>query len=46
MAATSKPAAESSNSSPGLILGGAGVVVLVALLGFTAWRRGRDATDS
>ncbi|HEX7535793.1 MAG TPA: SCO2322 family protein [Dermatophilaceae bacterium] len=46
MATTGKPAAESSNSSRSLILGGAGVVVLVALLGFTAWRRGRDATDS
>jgi hypothetical protein len=44
--ATSKPAAESSNSSRGLLLGGAGAVILVALLGFTAWRRGRVATDS
>ena len=43
---TSKPAAESSNGSRGLLLGGAGAVVLVALLGFAAWRRGRDATDS
>jgi hypothetical protein len=45
-AARSTPAAASSNSSGSLILGGAGVVVLVALLGFAAWRRGRDATDS
>jgi len=37
---------ESSNSSRGLLLGGAGAVVLVALLGLAAWRRGRDATDS
>lgn len=43
---TSKPAAESSDSSRGLLLGGAGAVILVALLGFAAWRRGRDATDS
>jgi hypothetical protein len=43
---TSKPAAQSSDSSVGLLLGGAGAVLLVALLGFAAWRRGRDATDS
>jgi len=42
---TSKPAAESSGSSGALLVGG-GAVVLVALLGFAAWRRGRDATDS
>jgi len=36
---------ESSSSSRGLILGGVGVVALVAALGFAAWRRGRDATD-
>lgn len=43
---TRAPAAESSNSSRGVLLGGAGAVVLIALLGFTAWRRGREATDS
>jgi hypothetical protein len=36
---------DSSNSSRGLLVGGLGVVALVAGLGFAAWRRGRDATD-
>jgi hypothetical protein len=40
-----KSAVASSTGSPGLVLGGAGVVLLIALLGFAAWRRGRDATD-
>jgi hypothetical protein len=35
----------SSTASRGLVLGGAGALVLVALLGFAAWQRGRDATD-
>jgi len=45
---TAKSAGNSSagsNSSPGLLLGGLGAVVLVAALGFAAWRRGQDATD-
>jgi hypothetical protein len=37
---------QSSTGSPVLILGGAGALVLVAALGFGAWRRGRDATDN
>lgn len=44
--ATKQPAAESSNSSAGPLLGVAGAAVLVALLGFTAWRRGHETTDS
>lgn len=50
--ATASPAAKSTETDPvgsagssWLILGGAGAVVLVAALGFGAWRRGRDATD-
>lgn len=41
------PATQSASStgSPGLILGGAAVVVLIGALGFAARRRGRDATD-
>ena len=39
-----QPAANDSNSSRGLVLGGVGAVALVAALGFSAWRRGRDAT--
>jgi hypothetical protein len=43
------PAAQNADmsltASRGLVLGGAGALVLVALLGFAAWRRGRDATD-
>jgi hypothetical protein len=35
---------KSSTGSPALVLGGAGALVLVAALGFGAWRRGRDAT--
>jgi MYXO-CTERM domain-containing protein len=35
----------SSTSSRGLILGGVGALVLVALLGFAAWRRGRDVSN-
>ncbi len=46
-AKAASPAAQStdegSNIKPGLILGG--VVALVGVLGFAAWRRGRDATD-
>jgi hypothetical protein len=42
---TTKPASNSSTGTRGLILGGAGVVALIAALGFAAWRRGRDATD-
>jgi LPXTG-motif cell wall-anchored protein len=38
-----KPAQTSSNGSRWLIL--SGVLVLVAVLGLTAWRRGRDASD-
>ncbi len=38
-------ATQSSTGSPALVLGGAGALVLVAALGFGAWRRGRDATD-
>ena len=34
-----------SSGSRGLLLGGLGAVVLVAVLGFGAWRRGRDASD-
>jgi hypothetical protein len=37
--------AAKSSTSPGLVLGGAVVVALIAALGFAAWRRGRDATD-
>jgi hypothetical protein len=44
MSPATRPA-ESSNGSPGLALGGVGVVALVGALGFAAWRRGRDATD-
>lgn len=44
-AAVSQSADKSQNDSRGLILGGGGVVALVAVLGFAAWRRGRDATD-
>jgi hypothetical protein len=40
-----KSAATSSASSPGLALGVAGVIALIAVLGFAAWRRGREATD-
>ena len=40
-----QPAANPSNSSRGLVLGGAGAVALIAALGFAAWRRGQDATD-
>jgi len=41
-----KSADNDSTSSPWLILGGsAGAVILIAALGFAAWRRGRDATD-
>jgi hypothetical protein len=36
---------DSSTGSPGLLLGGVGVVAVIAGLGFAAWRRGRDATD-
>jgi hypothetical protein len=43
--ATTKPADNSPTGSRGLILGGAGIVALIAALGFAAWRRGRDATD-
>ena len=35
----------SSTSSTGLALGVAGVIALIAVLGFAAWRRSRDATD-
>jgi hypothetical protein len=35
-------ASTSSGSSLGLVLGGAGVVILIVVLGFVAWRRGRD----
>jgi MYXO-CTERM domain-containing protein len=45
MASSSQPTSEQSTSSRGLILGGTGAVALVAVLGFAAWRRGRDATD-
>jgi hypothetical protein len=38
-------ATKSSTGSPALVLGVAGALVLVALLGFAARRRGRDATD-
>jgi hypothetical protein len=41
----SHAADKSSNGSRGMVLGGVGVVALVAALGFAAWRRGRDATD-
>jgi hypothetical protein len=44
-APASKPANASSTGSRGLVLGGAGAILLVALLGFAAWRRGRDATS-
>jgi hypothetical protein len=37
--------ADNSSTSPGVLLGGLGAVVLVAVLGFGAWRRGRDASD-
>lgn len=37
--------ASSSTSSPGLALGVAGVIALIAVLGFAAWRRSRDATN-
>jgi hypothetical protein len=40
-----QPANASSTGSRGLVLGGAGAIVLVALLGFAAWRRGRDVTN-
>ncbi|MEP7192200.1 MAG: SCO2322 family protein [Actinomycetota bacterium] len=40
-----KSSGESSTSSTALILGGAGALALVGVLGFAAWRRGRDATD-
>jgi len=43
--AATSPAADRSDGSGGLILGGAGAVVLAAALGFAAWRRGRDATN-
>jgi hypothetical protein len=42
---TGKSAGASSTGSRGLVLGGAGAIVLVALLGLAAWRRGRDATS-
>jgi len=42
---TTQPAANDSNSSRGLVLGGVGAVALIAALGFAAWRRGRDAID-
>jgi len=42
---TTKPADAGSTDSRGLILGGVGIVALIAALGFAAWRRGRDATD-
>jgi hypothetical protein len=40
-----QPADKSSDGSRALVLGGVGVVALVAALGFAAWRRGNDATD-
>lgn len=43
--AATQTAVKDQNDSRGLILGGAGVAALVAVLGFAAWRRGRDATD-
>jgi hypothetical protein len=39
------PTTKSSTGSPALVLSVAGGLVLVAALGFGAWRRGRDATD-
>ena len=42
---TTQPADNSSTGTRGLILGGSGVVALIAALGFAAWRRGRDVTD-
>ena len=44
--ATGQPVTASSNSSRGLMAGGAVAVLLVGGLGFGAWRRGRDAADS
>lgn len=47
--ASAGPAAQSadnsSTSSRGLVLGALAAIVLVAALGFAAWRRGRDASD-
>ena len=44
-ALASPSAGKSSTGSSGLALGGAGALALVGVLGFAAWRRGRDATD-
>lgn len=46
-AAATSPATQpdkGSTGSLGLVLGGGGVALLVAALGFVAWRRGREAT--
>lgn len=46
--ASGTPAAEpadNGSTSRGVVLGGVGALVLVAVLGFGAWRRGRDASD-
>jgi hypothetical protein len=43
--ASTQPADKGSSGSRGLVLGGAGALALVGVLGFAAWRRGRDATD-
>ena len=46
-ASPAKKSAESdSTSSPWVILGGLAALLLVAALGFGAWRRGRDVKDS
>jgi LPXTG-motif cell wall-anchored protein len=43
---TRQPVTASSNSSPGLMIGGAAAVLVVGGLGFGAWRRNRDVSDS
>jgi len=44
-APATKSSDKSSTGSNGLVLGGAGALALVGVLGFAAWRRGRGATD-
>jgi hypothetical protein len=44
--AATQSADKNSTGSGGLALGGAGIVALVAALGYAAWRRSRDVTDA